>query len=81
MGPAYPTGVERFGDGFDGPDRLDRAPAGEVEAAFGNATRLLPDEPRFAEELAQFRERQRGRSHGRSRGQRYGPAGNGGRRR
>ena len=55
-----------------------RAPAGEVEAAFGNATRLLPDEPRFAEELAQFRERQRGRSHGRSRGRSRGSEGNGG---
>ena len=58
-----------------------RAPAGEVEAAFGNAMRLLPNESRFAEELARFRERQRGRNHGRSRGQRYGPGGNGGRQR
>ena len=57
-----------------------RAPAGEVEAAFENATRLLPNESRFAKELERFRERQRGRNHGRSRGQRYGPAGNGGRR-
>ena len=60
-----------------------RAPAGEVEAAFGNATRLLPSEPRFAEELARFRERQRGRNHGRSRGRPYGSernGGNGGRR-
>ena len=40
-----------------------RAPASEVESAFENAVRLLPDEPRFAEELAQFRERQRERSH------------------
>ena len=58
-----------------------RAPADEVEAAFGNATRLLPNEPRFAEELARFRERQRGRNHGRSRGQRYRSGGNGGRQR
>ena len=40
-----------------------RAPAGDVEVAFERATDLLPDEPRFAEELAQFRERQRERSH------------------
>ena len=55
-----------------------RAPAGEVEAAFGNATRLLPNEPRFAEELARFRERQRRRNHGRSRGRPHGSEGNGG---
>ena len=55
-----------------------RAPAGEVEAAFGNATRLLPNEPRFAEELEQFRERQHRRNHGRSRGRPHGSEGNGG---
>ena len=35
-----------------------RAPASDVLAAFENALRLLPDEPRFALELRQFRERQ-----------------------
>ena len=35
-----------------------RAPASDVLAAFENASRLLPDEPRFALELRQFRERQ-----------------------
>ena len=55
-----------------------RAPAGEVEAAFGNATRLLPNEPRFAEELARFRERQHRRNHGRSRRRPHGSEGNGG---
>ena len=49
-----------------------RAPASEVEAAFENALRLLPDEPRFAEELGQFRVRQRrpapDRRDGRGRG-------------
>ena len=39
-----------------------RAPSCEVEAAFEHALRLLPDEPRFAEELEQSRERQRERS-------------------
>ena len=39
-----------------------RAPASEVEAAFENALRLLPDETRFVSELAHFRERQRERS-------------------
>ena len=34
-----------------------------VEAAFEHAMRLLPDEPRFAEELTQFRTRQHDRSH------------------
>ena len=38
-----------------------RAPAGEVEAAFEHALRLLPDEPRFAEERERFRTRQRER--------------------
>ena len=38
-----------------------RAPASEVEAAFERAASLLPGEARFAEELAQFRERQRER--------------------
>ena len=32
-----------------------RAPASEVQAAFEHAMRLLPDEPRFAEELERFR--------------------------
>ena len=40
-----------------------RAPAREVEAAFERAIGLLPDEPRFSEELAHFRDRQRERSH------------------
>ena len=40
-----------------------RAPASEVEAAFERAIGLLPDEPRFAEELNHFRDRQRERSH------------------
>ena len=40
-----------------------RAPAGEVEAAFDHALRLLPDEPRFAEERERFRDRQRERRH------------------
>ncbi len=40
-----------------------RAPAGEVEAAFDHALRLLPDEPRFAEERERFRTRQRERRH------------------
>ena len=39
-----------------------RAPGSEVEAAFGRAIGLLPDEPRFAEELDHFRDRQRERS-------------------
>ena len=38
-----------------------RAPRTEVEAAFQNASNLLPDEPRFAEELREFRSRQRER--------------------
>ena len=54
-----------------------RAPAGEVEAAFESAMRLLPNESRLAVELEQFRERQRGRNHGRSRG-RSGSGGNSG---
>ena len=45
-----------------------RAPASEVEAAFENAKRLLPDEPRFARELGEFRDRQRERSHRSARG-------------
>ena len=40
-----------------------RALASDVEAAFEHAVRLLPNEPRFAEELAQFRDRQRERNH------------------
>ena len=48
-----------------------RAPASEVEAAFDHALRLLPDEPRFAEERERFRTRQRERRHR--------PARNGGR--
>ena len=40
-----------------------RAPAGDVKAAFEHAVRLLPNEPRFAEELARFRDRQRERNH------------------
>ena len=40
-----------------------RAPASEVEAAFERALQLLPDERRFAEELGQFRDRQRERNH------------------
>ena len=40
-----------------------RAPASEVEAAFERALQLLPDEGRFAEELEQFRDRQRERNH------------------
>ena len=39
-----------------------RAPASEVETAFEHAAALLPDEPRFAEELRQFRTRLRQRS-------------------
>ena len=35
-----------------------RAPGSEVEAAFEAALALLPNEPRFADELADFRERQ-----------------------
>lgn len=42
-----------------------RAPRSEVEAAFQKAQELLPDEPRFAEELARFRHRSR-RPPGRS---------------
>ena len=38
-----------------------RLPANEVEAAFDNAIGLLPAEPRFKEELRQFRERTAGR--------------------
>lgn len=53
-----------------------RAPRTEVEAAFQNASNLLPDEPRFAEELREFRARQRERPR---RSARRG--GNGGRRR
>lgn len=34
-----------------------RAPRSEVEAAFQKAQELLPDEPRFAEELTRFRHR------------------------
>lgn len=40
-----------------------RAPESDVLAAFENALRLLPDEPRFSEELERFRERQDRRSH------------------
>jgi len=36
-----------------------RLPANEVESAFDNAIGLLPAEPRFKEELRQFRERSR----------------------
>ena len=50
-----------------------RAPASEVESAFRNALRLLPDEPRFTEELARFRERQRGRPRRAAEGHRNGP--------
>ena len=38
-----------------------RLPAKEVEAAFDHAIGLLPAEPRFKEELRQFRERTAGR--------------------
>ena len=36
-----------------------RLPANEVESAFDNAIGLLPAEPRFKEELRQFRDRSR----------------------
>lgn len=36
-----------------------RAPRSEVESAFQKARELLPDEPRFAEDLARFRHRHR----------------------
>ena len=36
-----------------------RAPRSEVESAFQKARELLPDEPRFAEDLARFRRRHR----------------------
>ena len=36
-----------------------RAPRSEVESAFQKARELLPDEPRFAEDLARFRSRHR----------------------
>lgn len=36
-----------------------RAPRSEVESAFQKARKLLPDEPRFAEDLARFRSRHR----------------------
>ena len=36
-----------------------RAPRSEVESAFQKARELLPDEPRFAEDLARFRRRYR----------------------
>ena len=49
-----------------------RAPASDVQAAFDNALRLLPGEPRFAEELERFRERQNQRSHRTTRGGRNG---------
>ena len=45
-----------------------RAPGTEVEAAFEKASELLPDEPRFAEELRHFRARQRERSRRSARG-------------
>lgn len=47
-----------------------RAPRTEVEAAFQNASDLLPDEPRFADELRQFRawQQERSRCSGRSDG-------------
>lgn len=35
-----------------------RVPANDVESAFRNAIRLLPDEPRFPQELQRFRDRQ-----------------------
>ena len=40
-----------------------RAPSSDVVAAFENALRLLPGEPRFAEERDRFMERQNQRSH------------------
>ena len=49
-----------------------RVPASDVQAAFDNALRLLPGEPRFAEELERFRERQNQRSHRTTRGGRNG---------
>ena len=49
-----------------------RAPASEVEAAFGRAIGLLPDEPRFEEELDHFRDRQRERSRRPARSRRNG---------
>ena len=49
-----------------------RVPASEVLAAFENALRLLPDEPRFAEELGRFRDRQNARSHRTARSGRNG---------
>ena len=52
-----------------------RAPGTEVEAAFRKASELLPDEPRFEEELQQFRARHGERPRGSGRG------GNGRRRR
>ena len=52
-----------------------RAPASEVQAAYENALRLLPDESRFAVELRQFRERQSERSHRAARGGRNGHRG------
>ena len=55
-----------------------RAPAGEVETAFGNAIDLLPDESRFTEERKQYRERQRGRNHRQGHGRHYGFGGSGG---
>ena len=48
-----------------------RAPDSDVQAAFDNALRLLPGEPRFAEELERFRERRNQRGH-RTRGGRNG---------
>ena len=52
-----------------------RAPGTEVEAAFRKASELLPDEPRFEEELQQFRARHGERLRG------FGRSGNGRRRR
>ena len=49
-----------------------RVPASEVLAAFENALRLLPDEPRFAEELGRFRDRQNARNHRTARSGRNG---------
>ena len=49
-----------------------RVPASEVLAAFENALRLLPDEPRFAEELGRFSDRQNARNHRTARSGRNG---------